>query len=139
MTEELLPPDSEAAVRNYLRQDAGVTALVGNRVFFGTDNAAYPWVAVQRVGGGVAVNDLANVDGPMIQLDCYGGPRNKAAAWGAAAAVIAALRKIETQPWRDAATSLTLYGSTVDWVWLPDPESEVARYVITCVLSVAAS
>jgi len=139
MTEELLPPDAEGALRNYLRADAGVAALVGNRVFFGSDNAAYPWVAVQQVGGGVSSVEQANLTTPLLQIDVYGGPRNKAAAWGATAAVIGALRKLESAPWKDNATNLTLYGSTVDWAWLPDPDSEVARYTITANLTVAAA
>lgn len=68
-------PDLEGALRTYLRADANLASLVGNRVFFGVPRGAteesYPLVMITRTGGGQAPGD-APLDLALIQFDCYG-------------------------------------------------------------------
>lgn len=130
-------PDVEGALRTWLRAQVSLTALVGQRVFFGVPKGAtevtFPLVTIQRVGGGDDPS-TAPVDRPIIQIDCWGsldqsGNGRKAEATALVNTVRALLQSIEN-------TSLTAtcraLGTTVESViWLPDPDNDRPRYSVT--------
>lgn len=69
-------PDIEGAMRQFLRDDPGLQALIGQRVFFSvprkvTEAGSFPMIIVTRIGGGQGRGD-APQDNPMIQFDVYG-------------------------------------------------------------------
>lgn len=125
-------PDVEGAVRDALRADDDVTALVDERVFFGVpSNPTWPLITVQRVGGGDDPGE-APIDLALVQIDCWGAERNKAQAWAVAAAVRAWAQSVRR------ATALTeevtAYAVTVESVlWAPDP-TDRPRYSITALV-----
>ncbi len=136
-------PDPEGAVRTNLR---GKTPA-GNRVFFGVPKgateASWPMIVVQRVGGGADRSD-APVDVCLIQLDCWGtfgasGDGDKAGATALLNSARAALEAMGTDQPIVAGTQL--HGANVESVlWLPDPDNDRPRYVVTAeVTSVAVS
>lgn len=127
--------DIEGAIRTALRADAGVTAIVAQRVHFGVPKpATWPLVTVQRVGGGDDPSE-APIDLPLVQIDCWGyqdenGRGNKAQARALADAVRAWCRSIRTAT--DLDTITTVYGVNVDSdIWTPDA-TDRPRYSITC-------
>lgn len=139
-------PDVEGALRTWLRTRTALTALVGQRIFFGVPRGAgessFPLVAIQRVGGGDDASD-APLDRALIQLDVWGqldasGNGRKADAW----AVVNALR---TQlgamgPDTTLASGVIGHGATVESVgWLPDPDSDRPRYAVTAEVTVIRS
>jgi hypothetical protein len=121
-------PDIEGALRDYLRADAGVSTLVGNRVFFGLPpRVAFPAVIIRRVGGGDDPSE-APIDRPLVAIDCWGKPKNKADAFALAAAVRDALTAIR----RTTQDSTVLYGANViGAIFFPDPETDQPRYALT--------
>lgn len=59
-----------------MRADGQLTGYVADRVYTEIPgNAVYPLVRVTRIGGGL--RDLV-LDEPVIQVDCYGGPKGTA-------------------------------------------------------------
>lgn len=77
-------PDSDKAVRDFLRGRAAVTALVdaGRIDFAAVSDTSAPSVRVTRVGGGDDTSD-APLDRPLVQIDVWSGSnpsRNQAAA-----------------------------------------------------------
>lgn len=129
--------DIEGGVRDHLREDTAVAALVGTRVFFGVpENATWPLITVQRVGGGDDSGD-APLDQPLVQIACWGAMRNKSQARAVADAVRAWARSIRRAT--DLNTEVTAYGAVVESdLWAPD-DTDRPRYVITAsVMSRAA-
>lgn len=123
-------------MRDYLRANAGVTALVGNRVFFGLPaRCAFPAVVVRRVAGGQDPGE-APIDRPLLQIDCWGKPGNKANAHATAAAVRDALTAIHG---RTTQGSTVLFGAQViGAVFSPDPETDQPRYSLSVDLTARA-
>lgn len=126
-------PDVEGGIRDALRGDAGVSALVEGRVYFGVPNsvATWPVVTVQRVGGGDDPGE-APIDLALVQIDCWGAERNKSQAWAVAAAVRSWAQSVRR------ATALneevTAYAVTVESVlWAPDG-ADRPRYSITALV-----
>lgn len=134
-------PDVEGLVRDHLRADADVTALVGQRVFFGipkrSTDTTWPLVTVQRFGGGQAPGD-APVDVALVQIDCWGqigadGNGRKAAC----TALVNAVRSSLDSMGIDATA--TLKGATVESVlWLPEVDNDRPRYSVTAVVTAIA-
>ena len=130
-------PDTEGAIRTWLRAQPAVTALVGQRVFFGIPKAAteatFPLVTVQLVST-VPDPSEAPVDRSLIQIDCWGsldasGNGQKAAATALVNTIRALLHSI-TQP--TPMGTVTVFGANVESVtWLPDPTNDRPRYVLT--------
>ena len=129
-------PDVEGGLRTWLRADAALVALVGNRVFFGVPrgavDATFPLVTVQRIGGGQDPSE-APVDLALMQFECWGTAADKggkAVAW----AVVNALRsRLETMRDRTTlATGIDAFGAeVVSVVWAPDPADDRPRYTLT--------
>ena len=115
------------AIRDWMRDDAGLTAVVAQRTYAGglPDSATLPAVVIHRVGGGP---DEHGIDFGLYQLDCFGATAPAAAT--VANAVITFLLSTT-----DDAMSSTLRhgGSTVNTVLtsptLDDPD--VHRTIIT--------
>lgn len=130
-------PDVEGLLRTYLRADAGVAAIVGQRVFFGVPRGAteatYPLVVVQRVGGGQDASE-APLDVALVQVDCWGSIANgnglKAACTALVNSVRAALEAVGTDQ------TSALKGAGVESVlWLPEVDNDRPRYAVTAVVS----
>lgn len=83
----------EAALIAALQANAGVSALVGSRVFIagGRQGETYPYVTVQRIAtaGAAHLDGPSNLDWPLMQIDCWAD--TALAALNAAEAVRAAI------------------------------------------------
>ena len=135
-------PDVEGAFRDYLRAETQVTAIVGNRAFFGVPvnagESSYPMLVVSRVGGGDDPSADVPMDQALVQIDAWGevdgkGFGDKTSCRALANAVRRACRKI-----RSATTQsgVILYGAVVQSdLWLPDPDTRRPRYAITVVVT----
>lgn len=117
----LTMPDTEKAVRDWLRGLATVTALVdaGRIDFAPVSDTNAPSVQIFKVGGGDDLS-LAPLDVPLIQIDVRAGAqnsRNQAVALrDQIRAEIQALRPTTVAPH-------VLYGGRVlSDVYLPDPD-----------------
>lgn len=137
-----LPPDVEGAVRTWLRAQTSIRALVGQRVFFGVPKGAketskessYPMIVVARVGGALdrAVPEL---DTPLIQFDVWGAIDTSGNGLKAdCTTVVNTLRSLLAA--MDGRTTLATgtagFGmQEVSCVWLPDPDNDRPRYVVT--------
>lgn len=139
-------PDTEGAVRNYLRAHADVQAAVAQRVFFAVpDEATFPLLTVALVGGFDDASD-APLDQSLVRIDALGDLHpgslnhpNKAQAATAALAVRQALYDL-----RDGADvsvgarTVRLHGAGVQSVvYLPDPANHRPRYSITTQIAAA--
>jgi hypothetical protein len=124
-------PDTEGALRAYLRADADVTAALGSRIFFGVDDPSdYPVATLTRIGGGLGGGSAEGLhDVALIQLDAYGDVHDKASAFTAMQALVQACVKLDqVGGYSDARARL--YGADVQsWAFLPD--NERARYTAT--------
>jgi hypothetical protein len=138
-------PDTEGAVRAYLRSHTDVAAVVGQRVFFGIPGTpTYPLAVVARVGGFEDSSD-APIDQALIQVDCIGSlhddTRNspdKAEANRVRLAVRQAFLDL-THTHADvevADTVVRLSGAVVQSdPYLPDPGDGRPKYPITVQLT----
>ena len=116
--------DVEGAVREWAREQA---LGVGERVFFGTNNATTdPQVILHRVAG---------TDGDcLIQFDVWAATKSAAAATAAALATAADALS------RFTADGVLLHGAVVESVrWQPDEESDTPRYVVEVTFTASAS
>lgn len=139
MTVEL--PDTEGAVRSYLRAHADVAAVVTARVWFAMPNTpTFPCVIVTEIAGTDDTSE-APLDQSMLRIDCWGslhgnGNPDKAAATAVRLAVRQALYDLRTpadvvlgeEP--DEVT-VRLAGAFVQsTTYLPDPTDGRPRYSI---------
>ena len=134
-------PDTEGALRTWLRSQTSITALVGQRVFFGVPKRAtettVPLLTVQLVSTIPETSD-APLDRALIQIDCWGsidtsGNGQKATATSLVNTVRALLHSI-TQP--TPMGTVTVFGCNVESVtWLPDPANDRPRYSLTAEVS----
>jgi hypothetical protein len=119
VAEAYVAVDVEKACRQWARDGGFVT-------FFGVNNnGTFPQVVVQRVGG--------PDDEARIQWDVWGGTKQQAAATAADLATgLSALA-------RYAFDGIRLHGAQVDGVrWVPDPDSDRARYIVDTVVTATA-
>jgi hypothetical protein len=131
-------PDPEGTIRAYLRADPDVSAIVGNRVFFGVPRKAneetFPLVTVARIGGADDPSEVP-VDLGLLDISCWGsidasGNGLKAPATELANAVRSALHRIRERT--SAGTGTDVFGVQIGGVvWAPDPDNDRPRYVIT--------
>lgn len=130
--------DVEEGVRQYLRNDTDVDAVVDRRVFFGVpkEGPTFPLITVRRVGGGDDASE-APVDLAVVSISCW-GTNTKSSAWSTAAAVRKALHKIRRKTL--LAPGVYAHGATVDGViWSPDPEDARPRYIVTTRVTATAA
>lgn len=130
MSEELLPPDTEGAMRAYLRAHAGVTVTFAGRVFFGVPDTltVYPVVALGRIGGGRGPS--GNTDNALLQVDVWGGIHDKAGCWEATAVVLGAIAELDATPATIPGKARLHSPGASSWAWLPS-DDERSRYSIT--------
>jgi len=128
-------PNAEKLVSARLRAHPEIAALVEDRVYTSIpNNATWPLIKVERIGGGPRFAQPYVLDQPVIQISAYGGP--KATAWAIAEAV------------RDIAEDLTgrdndglVYRATPGTLrYVPDPTFDPAkpRYITTLTLTTRA-
>lgn len=131
-------PDIEGALRTWLRAQPAVTAIVGQRVFFGVPKAAteasFPMLTVQLVAGADEESD-APVDRSTVQVDVWGsldesGNGRKAECTALMNAVRAAFRDVRGRtPLTAAVAAFGL--NVVGRLWLPDQDNDRPRYVLS--------
>ena len=137
-------PDVEGALRTWLRGRTAITALVGQRVFFGVPKKADTWplITLTRVGGGDDQSQ-APVDRALIQIDCWGdldtsGNGKKADATTLVNTVRAELQAVDRRTALSAdVDALGINVETV--VYLPDPDNARPRYVVTAEVTAVSS
>jgi hypothetical protein len=137
-------PDTEGALRDWLREQPSLQALVARRVFFGVPRNARQWplVTVQRVGGAEDISE-APVDRALVQIDVWGeidgsGNGDKAGT----TAVVNALRSLLGSVKHRTPLNATVdaLGVTVAGVaWVPDPADDRPRYVVTAEVTAVSS
>lgn len=121
--------DIEGAVRDWLRTVPAVQALVSSRVFFGIPaQTEWPICVVKDVGG--APDPGLPTTAPLIQIDCWGEGRNKAQANAVKRAVVTALQNLTSGSALNGEV-VALGAQTLSAPWLPDPDTDQARYAIT--------
>ena len=131
-------PDVEGAMRTWLRAQSGIQAVVAQRVFFGIPRNAtesdFPMITVARVGGGDDQGDVP-VDRALMQISCWGsidtnGNPLKSTATAVVNAVRSAVRGVRGKT--ELTASVDAFGINVESVvWLPDPNNDRPRYVVT--------
>ena len=128
-------PDVERLVANFLRADARIAALVGDRVYtvFPAQAGNDPLLILQRIGGEPPLSIPLVVDAAQLQLDAYGGP--KAAAHELAATTRAVLYELEGAVRSEGVVSAVRFGA---FRWLPDETFTAPRprYVFDVTLTV---
>ncbi len=129
--------DIEGAARDWLRTVPGVTDFVASRVFFGLPvNTQWPAIVVRQVGGGPSGD--APITVALLQIDCWSQGPKKAQAAALKGAVEGAIESL-TGGTPLGAGAVALWGSVESSIWLPDPESNQARYVITAEIAARAA
>lgn len=78
MTVTLLP-DIERLLTDFLRAQAEVTTIVGNRIYTEIPGAAmFPLVRVRRVGGFPTLSRPLYIDAPLVQIEGYAATKGAA-------------------------------------------------------------
>jgi len=122
-------------LRDWLRVQPAVVALVGTRTYLGALplNSTLPALVVWRAGGG---HDGATMDSAMLQLEAW-------AASGAQAEALmtTAVAVLGSAPGLlDLTPTARLGGARLNaMMWAPDPDTDTARYVATLDVDVLAS
>lgn len=132
-------PEAEGAARAWTR----ALNLVGNRVYFGSpDEPAYPLIICFRVGGGPVAGDVP-IDQAMLQWDVWGDPLRDGKDRYDIAQLATDLRtEIESlaSGTMMSAGVVALGGSVESGpLWLPEPNTGQARYVVTGTISMRVS
>lgn len=73
-------PETEGALRGWLRSNAEISSLVGQRVYFAVpqqDKPQTPFIVLYRVGGSP---DLMQHDHPDFILECWGSNKHDASS-----------------------------------------------------------
>jgi hypothetical protein len=112
-----LLPDAEQLVSAFLRANARIAALVGDRVYtvFPAQAGPEPLLLLQRVGGEPPFSQPLVLDVAQLQVDAYGGPKKTAATLSATARAV--LTELEGQVRPEGVVGSVRFGSSQ---WLPD-------------------
>lgn len=136
-------PDVEGAMRDFLRADTGLVALVGNRVFFGAPREpTYPMILITRVGGGQARGE-APIDNALLQLDVLGKLASepgggKGPVTTAALALQKAVSRIKNGT--KLVSNVTAWDAQiVSSFYSPDPITDRPRHIITVMVPALAT
>lgn len=127
--------DLEGGLKAFLRADAGVAALVGQRVFLGMpERCALPAIDVRLLADVDDTSD-APIQQALVEFSCWAD--SKPAALDVARAVRAAL--FDTGP-VDVGTDTHLYGgSVVGFLPIDTDPSRKRRYVVTASVTARAA
>lgn len=143
-------PDTEGAVRTYLRAYTPLQAEWGQRVWFGTpkvvDEDDFPHAVVFRAGGGQDPGE-SPVDLAVVQVDVWGsldasGNGLKADCTRVTGKVQDALELLRTRTnvTLPGGSVVALFGAVVESViWLPDPDNDRPRYAVTSQVTAMAA
>ena len=131
-------PDIEGALRTWLRAQSPITALVGQRVFFGVPKGAtevtFPLITVQLVDARDDDSE-APLTQALVQFDVWGSIDESGNGKKAETTVVVnTLRSVlRTVRGRTALTaSVAAFGiDAVGIGWSPDPDNDRPRYVVT--------
>jgi len=131
-------PDIEGALRTWLRAQSPITALVGQRVFFGVPKGAtevtFPLITVQLVDASDDASE-APLTQALVQFDVWGSIDESGNGKKAETTVVVnTLRSVlRTVRGRTALTaSVAAFGiDAVGIGWSPDPDNDRPRYVVT--------
>lgn len=130
-------PDVEGAIRDWLRQQPAITALVDNRVFFGVSGDVFPQITVRLIDGRMDLSE-APISGDLIQFDCW-GPKP---GTGNAKSIATAVKNTLIGVLWDLRSGTTLVTGTlclgvynISAIWLPDPQSNQAVYRVSATVS----
>lgn len=123
-----MQPDVEKLTGEYLRDDASVTALVGDRVGGRHPRSLQdPWVKVVQIGDTVIGNSPVHLVAVNLQIDCYGS-EDEYAAHGEASelgrTVRAVLAEMPEETFNGAVVSDVKFGPLSR---VPDTDLEPAR------------
>jgi hypothetical protein len=133
-----LLPDAERVVANFLRAQPRMQALVADRIYtaFPAQAGPGPLLLVQRIGGEPPLSMPLVVDGAVLQLDAYGGP--KATAYALAATARACLCQLEGQVMPEGAVGAVRFGALR---WFPDDtyDQPRPRYLVEVTVTVVAA
>jgi hypothetical protein len=138
-------PDIEGALRTWLRTKASLTAIVGQRIFFGVPKGAtessFPLIIVQLIGMAVERSD-APLDVALVQFDVWGSlDASGNGVKSTATALANALRsELDAVRGRTALTaSVDAFGIELAGMnWLPDQDNDRPRYVVTAEVTAIA-
>lgn len=138
----LVYADVEGAVRDWLKDASEIAALVDGRVFFAIPEPTnWPLIVVHQVSGGPDAGE-APISNSLIQIDCWSGPTktgkaNKAEATEVMNAVVGAVQSLTCGT--SMGTAGVALGARIQNVsWLPDPDTNQARYVVDALFCVRA-
>lgn len=126
--------DVETAVKAWLSATPSVATLLtrpdtGKSIYLAMPSAApNPAAIITRVGGAPRATELPT-DVARISIDCFG--RTRAEAHALAAAIAAAYDDLSySGPYVAADGTRLMNAEVVGLLWLPDPATDTARYVI---------
>jgi hypothetical protein len=128
-------PDAERLTSSFLRSNARIASLVGERVFtaFPKQEGPDALLIVQRVGGEPPFSIPLVADAAQLQLDAYGG--TKLDAWTLIALTRAVLTELEGAVRPEGVVSAVRFGALR---WIPDETYSPPRprYVADVTLTV---
>jgi hypothetical protein len=144
MSDEIWP-DVEGGLRAWLRANAGVSALVAQRVFLAVppDAPATAFVTVARIGGGDTPGSRVPIDNALVSIECWGvrgddGRPHWRDAGRLVNAVRSALGRIDGRT--ALVTGTVAFGVQVAGVVrAPDPADGRPRYTITAEVTAMAT
>jgi hypothetical protein len=144
MSDEIWP-DVEGGLRTWLRANAGVSGLVGQRVFLAVPPSApaTAFVTVARIGGGDTAGSSVPVDNALVSIDCWGvlgddGRPHWRDCGALVNAVRSALGRIDGRT--ALASGVAAFGVQVAGVVrAPDPADGRPRYTITAEVTAMAT
>lgn len=133
MTETVTLVAVSASLRDWLRSHTSLDALIGDRVYVGglPTGTTLSSIVLRRVGG---LTD-GPIDRPLIQFDVR-HPTSGASAEAIAAALLTLL--LSTNAGTVIVAGLLFMGANAETapIWLPDPEADTPRYVLTVEIAV---
>ena len=123
--------DVEGPIRTWLRGHAQLIPVFGSRIFFGTPRGGTttPWITMTRVGG--LPNLYTPEDYPLIQMDVWGGIKDRAATAVAAYHLASVIESAsEKAPYYVGPVMIPAVAVVGFPRWLPDVDSDRARFVV---------
>jgi hypothetical protein len=131
--------DVEGPIRTWARAESHITALAGQRSWFGTPKGAVPsspWITMHLVNDVPVPDGQAPLSNALVQFDCYAPLKADAAALGVAVVTAA-----------ESLLAGTLLDSTLRCEaafvrrrqWLPDPAQNLPRYSLDVEFLVCAT
>lgn len=126
-------PDTEALVKTWLagtpvadlvrRPDNGLNIFEAMPL-----SSPLPAVVLSRVGGAPDRNSDVPVDIARISFDCWAATR--AQARQIAGALASAAVNLSEHGGYESGTARLYVAEIVGWVWLPDPQADMPRYIV---------